>query len=208
MTKSPDGESSVGSKPAERAAEQPKEKAIRARSAKPRRRQVEAAVSPLVCSSFRVYTPEELRNISLRPSTRPLSARGVAGEPNEGLEDASGPQLGTILKWAGVAVTTTALLFAGLIALANMTDDTLAPSKKSPARMIVKNEKDTKEAPFVSSTLTMPALGAHSVGTDFELPDDSVPVQRTATKRRVAPKQGKRSLRSSGTSVAIRNAPY
>lgn len=147
-------------------------------------------------ATFRVYTPSELQFVQLRPAYRPAPKRGFGEELKETIAHAKAMGLRKILAWTVVAILTTLALFAGLLALANVTDDTLEWKRD---RIAAVDENETPRAAPTSTPTTAPQPDAvvSPEPTDFELPDDSVPPQRTAVKKKVAPKQGKRSIRTS-----------
>jgi hypothetical protein len=134
---------------------------------------------PANASSFRVYTPGELRNVALRPAHLPSPTRLAGGEP----EDAALQPM-TLLRYLGVGFVATAVLFIGFITIANLTDDTLvtrhdgssAYASATPSRTTGARAGSPRSAP-------LPAAAAPVPVNDFELPDDPVPVQRTAVKR-------------------------
>jgi hypothetical protein len=145
----------------------------------------------LAVSSVTVYTPEQLRHIALRPSHLPSPRMAIANEEME----AAPLRAQTLAKFMAGGFLATVVLFAGFLAIANATDDTLSTPKD---RSYTSKPVTTSSAQIGIGRSVLPSA-ATAVATniappsDFELPDDGVPAQRTAVKGRT-PKQGKRSI--------------
>ena len=147
--------------------------------------------------SFKVYTPEQLRHVTVRSAHVPSPRHPDAPPP---VDTTLRPA--TVLRYVGIALAATVGLFVGFIAIANATDDTLVTGNGAQHASL--SSKPKAAAPHTVTGSSAPSAPPIVVGaasgdrTDFELPDDSAPVQRTAVKR--GGKQGKRS-------VGVRSAP-
>ncbi len=146
--------------------------------------------------TFRVYTPNELRYVQLRPSYRPVPQRGFVEEVKEAIAQAKAMGPRKLLVWTAVAIATTLGLFALLLVIANLTDDTLVTKKE---RIAITDEEAplangamaARLEPMSSTPSSAPDPVVEAQPTDFEIPDDFVPPPRTAAKPKTAPRQGK-----------------
>jgi hypothetical protein len=150
-------------------------------------------------SSFRVYTPAEMRSAPLRPSNRP-STRRLGDELKDGIAEAgeAGPR--QLLKWMGIGVAGGALVLTAFVLLLNLTDDTRSAVKSTRSYNSMAGDdhvpsfamKQTAATPIGSPMVSQPA------GTDFEIADEPTTPARSAKVRKPAGK---------GKSL-VRSAPY
>ncbi len=144
--------------------------------------------------SFRVYTPDEMRSAPLRPSNRPAPPRKLG----DGLKDelasaeAAGPR--ALLKWLGIGVAIGSLLLTAFVLLLNLTDDTRVAVKPTATRSTM-TVPDRVTPSFHVPTIPTVTSVDNDRGTDFEIPDDTPPIQtassRTAKSRPSAKPAGK-----------------
>ena len=129
-----------------------------------------------LATSFRVYTPAEIRTSRLRPSVVPPPV-----EPKMTPE--------ALAKSVGIAFGALVAMFVAFLVIGNLTDDTANPNRLGMAQARIGASRAVEPPPVAPIAAPLAALPMQVVGdppTDFELPDDA-PV-RTATK----PKKKKR----------------
>jgi hypothetical protein len=149
-------------------------------------------------SSFRVYTPEELKSAPLRPSHRPSRVLTVRNGP---------VAFQAVLKWLGVGMGIGGLLLATLFAIGVLTDDTRNLATAQRASMNAGSQPDprmhvgrpTAAGHTPPVTLAGSPVVTTPAGTDFELPDQA-PVLRAAQAQTAKKRTGKRPI--------VRAAPY
>jgi hypothetical protein len=159
-------------------------------------------------SSFRVYTPHELKYAILRPANRPTPERGLAEELKEsvsvGIERVrTNPR--TVGKWIAIGIGSIAVLFAAVLGLANATDDTGRPRSERHASSSVESPLTHATASSPATELPAPMKAPPVASSDFEVADNrSAPPQTSAKHRRVL-KHGKRNA---SDPMTIRTPPF
>ena len=157
-------------------------------------------------ASFRVYTSQEIRVMPLRQRPRALPARGLGEELRDGWKEGiakAGPR--AILRWVGTGAAVCVVFLAALVTIGNLTDDTrdlggrASALARSSAMLAVSDTLEIDEAPE-PAVANGTSVTSAPPGTDFELPDDSAPPQRSAALKAHSVKQGKRHI--------VRTAPY
>lgn len=142
--------------------------------------------------TFRVYSPDETRQATLRPSHRPTTPR-LGTELADGIAAATSSPT-ALLKWLGIGVAIGALVLTASVLLVFLTDDTRTHGVGATASLV------QMVSPKPAPTVTTEASNDSQAGTDFELPDDTQPAAtRTASKaRKSAPKPR----------LAVRDVPF
>lgn len=141
-------------------------------------------------TSFRVYSPDELRAAPLRPSNQPSSRRGRV----DPLGDGAAPQR-TLLQWLGIGVAIGTLGLTAAALLVALTDDTRGRQARSAVMSVV---APAPAAPALAVETSMTPAAEAPPEVDFEIPDDPQPAP-VAKKPRAA---------SAEPRLAVRQAPF
>jgi hypothetical protein len=120
-------------------------------------------------ASFRVYTPEQLKDIPLRPAHRPAASPPAPIDPT------------MLVRWLGAGVAGGALALAVILGLSSL-------ATEDPHRTA--NTFERANAPAPAEVAAAPEVPTAAEPTDFELPDDNVAPQRPVVAKRTKTKAG------------------
>ncbi len=147
--------------------------------------EVEASPDVEGPASFRVYSPDEVRSIPLRPSHAPSSRRGHVEAPVA----ESNPR--TLARWLGIGMAIGTLGLTAVALLVALTDEPHARHAGSAIMSMV------APAPVLTAEPAAPAAEAQPTN-DFELPDDG-PSDAPRAKTRAKTKKAR---------LAVRDVPF
>lgn len=147
--------------------------------------------------SFRVYTPAEMRMVTLRPSHRPSTNRRLREELRESIADATAAGPRVMLKWMAIGIAVTSLLIVAFISVLSLTDDMRVPGKSARGHAELSSVPVPKAKPVVVPAAPIVKPVVQKPANDFELPAEPA-------ARRTAKKSGK----GAKPKAFMRDAPF